>query len=75
MLISGYMVDSHQCENGDILLTVSYVIPGGRSNHPTWEKQAFIKETHRSLNSVLNSIVNYIVSLDIPPCGYAKIEI
>ena len=75
MFIDGYMVDSFKCDNGDTLLTVSYVNPGDRANNPAWEKQAFIHEENTKLCDCLHTIVNYIARLDIPKGGYAKIKI
>lgn len=75
MFVDGYMVDFHKCDAGEILLTVSYIKPGGNINHAVWSKQAFIIENHRNLMDFLSTIVNYIASLNIPAGGYARISI
>ena len=75
MIIDGYIVDRHQCDDGRVLLSVSYVIPGGRIDDTVWSKCAFIVERSNRLSNVLHSIVNLIARLDIPNLGYAQIVI
>lgn len=75
MLIDGYIVDEHHCDDGRILLTVSYVRPGGRIDDHVWSKCAFIVEQSNRVSNVLRGIVNLIARLDIPNLGYAQIVI
>ena len=75
MLIDGYIVEKHHCDDGRILLTVTYVRPGGRIDDPVWSKSAFVVDQSNRLSSVLHSIVNLIARIDIPNLGYAQIVI
>lgn len=75
MFVDGYIVDFFKCDNGDTLLTVSFIKPGEKLDKAIWSKQAFIYEENKKLNDYLHTVVNYISRLNIPNGGYAKIKI